>query len=500
MNMRYLARRCLHGFGILVALSLTACGAPRLGATTAATTTTVTGLPHADAPCSRVEHVEENSLEATRILANLLDAILARSPGHGATPVGFAEVRSITRAGDWVLVQASFTRVFEPGIFVLQRSGNGYRYDGELWSGLAESMEEIRSTLAERVPSAPRELFRCLEETSWFGLSVVDTPETTAAATAGPATEPSAPGARTTPATADALAELNWTRKQFGTAWNIEYPSDWSVNAAGTHAGALSLEGSYGGRSYAIHLSYPIIEGLDTLTLDDWVQREVSGPKTAVRDVTVAGTAAKKVLGVHQDAAQPEQHRVYIWRHGATNPRLVTIHHTDGGSVTETMKLLLDRFVAGIEAVRGDMPTAAPATTMTDGSAGVTLAKIRREVKHPIWVPTDLPAELAPSAPTLVTSGPLITIEYRTSDGSLVLHVVNGAAGCCLDADPRKYRNPVQLASGLTAYFLPVERQYGGNILWWQEEGTYVALSGPELSKDQLMQIATTMSSTADLS
>ena len=80
-----------------------------------------------------------------------------------------------------------------------------------------------------------------------------------------------------------------------------------------------------------------------------------------------------------------------------------------------------------------------------------------------------------------------------------MLHVVNGAAGCCLDADSRKYQNPVQLASGLTAYFIPAERQYGGNILWWQEEGTYVALSGPELSKDQLMQIATSMSSTADL-
>ena len=117
-------------------------------------------------------------------------------------------------------------------------------------------------------------------------------------------------------------------------------------------------------------------------------------------------------------------------------------------------------------------------------------------------MPTELPEGAEPSAPALVGSGrpdPLVVIEYRMSDGSVALNVLNGAAGCCLDADPRKRQNPVQLASGLTAYFIPVEPQYGGNILWWQQEGTYVALSGAELTKDQLLQIAASMSSSAYL-
>ncbi len=234
MNIRHIACRSLSYLTILGALVLAACGVPQPNATTTATVP-----PKADAPCAGVEQVDVRSPEAERILADLLDGILARNPGHGGIPVGFAEVRSITRAGDWVLVQASFTRVFEPGSFVLQQIGNGYRYDGELWSGLADSMEEIRTTLAERVPSAPRELFNCLEETSWFGLfSAVDMPATptTPAATADPSPEPSPTVAVMPSAAADDLAGLNWTRKQFGAAWDIEYPSDWSVNEAGGHA------------------------------------------------------------------------------------------------------------------------------------------------------------------------------------------------------------------------------------------------------------------------
>jgi hypothetical protein len=41
------------------------------------------------------------------------------------------------------------------------------------------------------------------------------------------------------------------------------------------------------------------------------------------------------------------------------------------------------------------------------------------------------------------------------------------------------------------------EPQFGGPILWWQQDGTYIAVSGPHLTKDDLVKVAASMSKTA---
>jgi hypothetical protein len=49
----------------------------------------------------------------------------------------------------------------------------------------------------------------------------------------------------------------------------------------------------------------------------------------------------------------------------------------------------------------------------------------------------------------------------------------------------------------LTAHLLNVQAAFGGPILWWEQDGTYVAVSGPHLTKDDLVKIASSMSATA---
>ncbi|HEV8635996.1 MAG TPA: hypothetical protein VG370_17365, partial [Chloroflexota bacterium] len=65
--------------------------------------------------------------------------------------------------------------------------------------------------------------------------------------------------------------------------------------------------------------------------------------------------------------------------------------------------------------------------------------------------------------------------------------------------DPRKGGQAVALPNGLTAHFLNMQPEYGGPILWWEQEGAYVALSGPRRTRDELVKIATSVSKTADL-
>jgi hypothetical protein len=144
-------------------------------------------------------------------------------------------------------------------------------------------------------------------------------------------------------------------------------------------------------------------------------------------------------------------------------------------------------------------PTTLPNTTVSVGLAptpiAMTLADARRSLPFPVFVPTALPSNtnLVPYLPKL--DGQVLTIDYA---GKVLL--INGPAGCCLDADPRKSGDTLTLANRITAHFLEVEPQYGGPILWWQQEGTYIAISGPQLRKDVLIYIAASMSKTADFS
>ena len=119
-----------------------------------------------------------------------------------------------------------------------------------------------------------------------------------------------------------------------------------------------------------------------------------------------------------------------------------------------------------------------------------TLAEVRAEAPYPIFVPTWVPDGLTPEPPVGYR------ISYHDSDGTEALTVLNGTG---LASDPRKAGDPVTLPNGLEAHLLAIEPQYGGPILWWVQEGTPIALSGPEMTQALLVKIAASMSKTAEL-
>ncbi len=123
-----------------------------------------------------------------------------------------------------------------------------------------------------------------------------------------------------------------------------------------------------------------------------------------------------------------------------------------------------------------------------------TLADVRERSLFPVFVPTWVPEGLTPEPP--VGS----EIRYHYPDGSPGLFVTNGPVGTGgLDTDPRKTGELVPLPNGVTAHFLEFPPELGGPILWWNQEGANIAMSGLRLSRDDLARIAAYMSSTADL-
>lgn len=155
--------------------------------------------------------------------------------------------------------------------------------------------------------------------------------------------------------------------------------------------------------------------------------------------------------------------------------------------------------------------TPPPGTTVLDGSqrpapqpiapaTPPTIASLRQTLPYPIFVPTDVPAGLTPQPPLVGDANhtPGVTLTYRAPDGSVALRVLNGPLGCCLDADYRKGGTLITLPRGITAHLISNEPQFGGPILWWDQDGAYVALSSPTLTQDALVKIAASMSNTAD--
>lgn len=143
-------------------------------------------------------------------------------------------------------------------------------------------------------------------------------------------------------------------------------------------------------------------------------------------------------------------------------------------------------------------PTAlAQPTTSTQTSV---LANIRQTVPYPVFIPSYTPAGLVPDTPMLGDQNtPGVRIRYHAPDGNEALLVLSGPAGCCLDSDPRKTGMSVTLPNDVAAHFIALEPRDGGSILWWTNEGAYVSLSGSQLTKDELIQIAASMSKTTDL-
>jgi hypothetical protein len=129
-----------------------------------------------------------------------------------------------------------------------------------------------------------------------------------------------------------------------------------------------------------------------------------------------------------------------------------------------------------------------------------TLAEIRKLASYPIYVPAAVPAGLVPEPP-VGGERPDATVELTWHDatGAAALRLLTGPAGCCIDQDGRKTGEDVSLPSGLAAHFFANPPQSGGPLLWWHQDGAFVSLSGPQLSKDDLVRIAASVSKTAEI-
>lgn len=131
----------------------------------------------------------------------------------------------------------------------------------------------------------------------------------------------------------------------------------------------------------------------------------------------------------------------------------------------------------------------------------LTLARIRQQVSFPVFVPAASPAGLIPEPPVGGDQPQaMVRIDYHAADGTKALSILNGPVGCCLDGlSPKHDGTPLTLPNDIAAHFLAGAPETGGPILWWQQEGTYLALSGPAETKDDLVTVAASLSKTADL-
>jgi len=116
------------------------------------------------------------------------------------------------------------------------------------------------------------------------------------------------------------------------------------------------MRGEYRGHRYAVAFVYPIFDqAVDTFSLEAWIAQELATLPAEKRnaitisDLTIADAPAKKVLNFPGARSGTASQRLYIWRSGDRNPRLVTIQAEDNQPVdTLQMAELFDRFLAGI--------------------------------------------------------------------------------------------------------------------------------------------------------
>jgi len=161
-----------------------------------------------------------------------------------------------------------------------------------------------------------------------------------------------------------------------------------------------------------------------------------------------------------------------------------------GASLSRSAAL---RLAAGLAAVPGGHAPLLP-------PAPPSVASLRKRLPYPLFVPTRVPVGLTRRQPLERANGreaPVVELDYEGTDGSTALIVLEGPMGCCIDANPNLIGRPVQLANGVMAHPMPNEAQFGGPILWWEQDGTYIAVSGPRLTFAQESAVAVSMSRTA---
>lgn len=94
-----------------------------------------------------------------------------------------------------------------------------------------------------------------------------------------------------------------------------------------------------------------------------------------------------------------------------------------------------------------------------------------------------------------VAPTPCLQFEWYVPNAAL--RVLQGPAGCCLDAARPSAVRDIEIRPGVFAQLIPVQPAYGGTILWWTEStpsgGVYVAISGTPTGRDELVKIAQSM-------
>lgn len=121
-----------------------------------------------------------------------------------------------------------------------------------------------------------------------------------------------------------------------------------------------------------------------------------------------------------------------------------------------------------------------------------SLAEIRAQVDYPYFVPTYVPEGLTPKPPARAQ------LLYTRADGTVALIVQNAKQGeGGMETYPKTQAQKVVLANGAEAWEMGANADI--TILWWYQEGGYVALEGHGISQEEMVKIADGMSSNAEL-
>ncbi len=171
------ARSALFPILIMILFLVAGCGGntPPQSATAVQTPThqlsiTPTATVLSEDECADVTRIPPDAPEAQAIGQAILTALTeTASPlDRQHAPFEFAEIWSIDRAEDWIIVQARFNRVFEPGIFIVRETRSGFEYVGLGVGGRPANAAVIREEILQVAPDIPPVLLNCVDFSTWL--------------------------------------------------------------------------------------------------------------------------------------------------------------------------------------------------------------------------------------------------------------------------------------------------------------------------------------------
>lgn len=142
------------------------------------------------------------------------------------------------------------------------------------------------------------------------------------------------------------------------------------------------------------------------------------------------------------------------------------------------------------ERVGTPAPTASPVLTLASRVSAVV-----DQLAFVPLVPSTAPSGVATVPSVEVRTGPgaptLLEIKWPPKrTGHPAMLILQGPAGCCLDSVRPYARRDIEVRPGVLAELIPLRSQDGGSILWWLEGDAYIAVSGPDLTEEDLVEVA----------